>query len=215
MYRFILTLGITTIIVATGLVRADSVMTVDKGYAAEAIRWNRFADILYALHKKRIDGKDLDIKEKSGGYFRYENFYKEQKFYDKKSGRLLSLIQWETKNPKNIHVIQVFFYDDQGRMTRDFAAVYRIEDHDDPMVTEINLHAYPKGLHAFRQFNASDEIVYEHCLGKWQGRHVKISLGVLELEEFRDEPNTIMTSPEYKQCFAGIPMTAGKYLTPQ
>jgi hypothetical protein len=215
MYRFALAIILAAISTLAATAYADSATKVDTQYMAEAKRWNIFVDKLYALHKQHIDGKDIKIVEKTGSYFRLKNFYKEQKFIDKKSGKLLSLIQWETKNPKNIHVIQVFFYDDSGRMIRDFGAVFRTEDHDDPMATEINLHAYTNGLHAFRQFNASDEITFERCDGMYQGKTVKIRLGIVDLEEFRGEPNTVMTSPKYKACFGSIPNKAGKYLTPQ
>lgn len=206
---------LSSVMLLAATAHADTVTTVDVQYVAEAQRWNKFVDGIYALHKKHVAGKDLNIVEKTGGYYRHKDFYKEQKFFDKKSGKLLSLIQWETKNPKNIHVIQVFIYDDAGRMVRDYGATYRTTDHDDPMATEINFHTYTSGLRAFRQFNASDEIVYERCDGEYQGKKVKIRLGVIELEEFRDEPNTVMTSPEYKACFGTIPKKAGKYLTPQ
>ena len=215
MQRFTLSLFAAVFLAMAGNAHADSASKVDTNYVAEAVRWNKFVDELYALHKKRIAGRELKLVEKTGSYFRHKDFYKEQKFFDKKSGKLLSLIQWETRKPENIHVIQVFIYDEAGRLTRDFAAVFRTEDHNDPMVTEINLHAYSNGLHAFRQFNASDQINYERCRGEYQGKKVKISLGVIELEEFRGEPNTIMTSPEYKACFASIPLKAGKYLKPQ
>jgi hypothetical protein len=215
MHRFILSFVLAGVSTLAATAYADTATKVETQYMAEAKRWNILVDKLYALHKRHIDGKDINIVEKTGSYFRLKDFYKEQKFFDKKSGKLLSLIQWETKNPKNIHVIQVFFYDDSGRLIRDFGAAFRTQDHDDPMATEINLHAYPNGLHAFRQFNASDSITYERCDGEFQGRKVTISLGVVDLEEFRDEPNTIMTSPEYKACFSNIAQKAGKYLTPQ
>lgn len=203
-------------VLSAGVAQADSASSIDTSYfAREAKSWNKFADELYVLHKKQIAGKDIKIEEKTGGYFRYENFYKEQKFIDNKTGHVISMIQWETKNPKNIHVIQVFLRDDKGRLVRDFGATYRTEDHDDPMVTEINLHAYSNGLAAFRQFNASDEITYERCRGTYQGKKVDIRLGIVELEEFRGEPDTIMTTPAYKTCFGSIPLKAGKYLTPQ
>ncbi|MBE9545210.1 MAG: hypothetical protein IMF02_11995, partial [Proteobacteria bacterium] len=198
-----------------GAVQADSVLTAPGNYESEAQRWSRFADDLYALHKKQIDGKSLEIKERMGGYFRQENFYKEQSFYDKKTGRLLSLIQWETQKPKNIHVIQVFIYDNKGRLQHDYVASFRISDHDDPAITEISLFDYPKGLRVFRQFNASNEIIYEDCEGKWQGKPVSIKLDVVDLEEFRDEPNTIMTTPEYRACFGRLPKTAANYIPPK
>ena len=216
MYRIFLISVLAVSVSITGLARADTTSSIDTSYfVEEGKRWNKFVDDLYALHNKLIEGKDIKILERTGGYFRYENFYKEQKFIDKKSGQLLSLIQWETKNPKNIHVIHVFLRDDKGRLIRDFSATYRTDDHNDPMATEINLHAYPKGLAAFRQFNASDEITFERCKGSYKGKKVDIRLGIMELEELRGEPDTVMTSMAYKTCFGSIPMKAGKYLTPQ
>lgn len=198
-----------------GAAQADSVLTAKSNYESESTIWNRFADDLYALHKKQIVGKSLEIKERMGGYFNQDNFYKEQSFYDKKTGRLMSLIQWETQKPKNIHVIQVFIYDKKGRPRHDYAASFRIDDHDDPATTDINLFDYPKGLRVFRQFNASNEITYEDCEGKWQGKPVSIKLDVVDLEEFRDEPNTIMTTPQYRVCFGRLPKTAASYIPPK
>lgn len=198
-----------------GSVQAASVLSAPANYETEAQQWNRFADDLYALHKKQINGKSLEIKERLGGYFQQANFYKEQSFYDKKTGELLSLIQWEKRRPKNIHVIQVFFYDNKGRPHYDYAASFRTADHDDPATTEISLFDYPKGLRAFRQFNASNEITYEHCEGKWKGKPVDIRLDVVDLEEFRDEPNTIMTTPEYSACFGRLPKSVASYLPPK
>lgn len=198
-----------------GAAQADSVLTAKSNYESESTRWNRFVDDLYVLHKKQITGKSVDIKERMGGYFRQDNFYKEQSFYDKQTGKLLSLIQWETKNPKNIHVIQVFIYDNKGRLQHDYAASFRVGDHDDPATTEISLFNYPKGLRVFRQFNASNEIIYEDCEGKWKGKPVSIKLDVVDLEEFRDEPNTIMTSPQYNACFGRLPKTVANYIPPK
>jgi len=211
MQKFVLLLCV----MFAGVVQADSVLTAPANSDSEAVRWNRFADDLYVLHKKQIAGKSLEIKERLGGYFRQDNFYKEQSFYDKQTGKLLSLIQWETKNPKNIHVIQVFIYDNKGRLQHDYAASFRVGDHDDPATTEISIFSYSKGLRAFRQFNASNEITYEDCEGKWKGKPVNIKLDVLDLEEFRDEPNTIMTTPQYSACFGALPKIATKYLSPK
>ena len=196
-------------------VQADSVLTVTTSSETEAKRWNRFANDLYALHKKRISGKTIEVKERMGHYFRLPNFYKEKSFYNKKTGKLLSLIQREAKNPDSIHVIQVFSYDNKGRLSYDYAASFRTDDHEDPASTEISLFDYPGGLRVFRQFNASNEIIYEHCEGKWKGNAVDIKLDVVDLEEFRDEPNTVMTSPQYQACFGRLPKTASKYLPPE
>lgn len=198
-----------------GTVQAATVLTAPANYENEATRWNRYVDDLYALHKKQITGKTVEIKERVGGYFQQANFYKEQSFYDKNTGKLLSLIQWEKRRPKNIHVIQVFLYDNKGRLSHDYAASFRTDDHDDPATTEISLFDYPKGLRVFRQFNASNEITYEHCEGKWKGNPVDIKLDVIDLEEFRGEPNTIMTTPSYSACFGRLPKSVASYLPPK
>jgi hypothetical protein len=203
------------VVQGAGAVQAASVLSAPTEYETEAKRWNRFADDLYALHKKRVAGKSIEIKERIGHYFQQPNFYKEQSFYNKKNGELLSIIQWETKNPENIHVIQIFFYDDKGRPSHDYAASFRTGDHDDPATTEISVFDYPRGLQVFRQFNASNEIIYEHCEGKWKGKPVDIKLDVVDLEEFRDEPDTVMTSPQYRACFGRLPKTASRYLPPR
>lgn len=196
-------------------VQADTVLTKTATNESEEALWNRFVDGIYALHIKRTNGASIEIKERTGGYFQQKDFFKEQSFYDKKSGKLLSKIQWETKNPKNIHVIQVFLYDNKGRSLRDYAASYRTDDHDDPATTEISLFDHPKGLRAFRQFDASNQISYEDCEGKWRGKSVSIKLDVIDLEVFRDEPNTIMTSPQYRACFGRLPKSAARYIPPK
>lgn len=183
--------------------------------ADESMRWNRFAEQLYILHKKRLSEKAIRIEERISGYFRQPNFYKEQVFYDKQSGRLLSLIQWEIQHPERIHMIQVYIYDKSGKPIRDYVASYRTRDHDDPMTTEINLHGYTDGLHAFRQFDASNEVIYEKCTGKWKGKPLEIRLDLLDLAEYDGEPDTIMTSPQYAVCFKGIPRSAARYITPR
>ncbi len=98
---------------------------------------------------------------------------------------------------------------------RDYSASFRIADHDDPATTEISLFDYPQGLRAFRQFNASNEIIYEDCEGRWRGRPVNIELDVVDLEEFRDEPNTIMTTPQYRACFGRLSKSAASYIPPK
>ena len=178
-------------------------------------RWNSFVDQLYALHEKLIAGRDIKTSERIGGYYREPKFFREVTFTDAKTGRVISRISWERAHPDRIHVIQVYLYDKRGRVTRDYTGAYRTTDHDSPQATEINLHAYQGKLHAFRQFNASNEINYEKCTGSWNGKPVDIRLDDEDLANFAGEPNTPMTTPEYAQCFAGLPESAGKYLIPR
>ncbi len=179
-------------------------------------RWNWFARAVYALHKKWIAGRHIQTETRIGGYYREPKFYREVKYYDKNTGRLVSIIQWERERPDRIHWIEVYIYDDKGRVTRDFSAAFLPHSRTAPQSTFINLHAYNGGLHAFRQFDATDNRTYEYCKGTYQGKPLEISLWETDIIELEGEPGTIMTTPEYEACFAGLPVeSAGKYLTPQ
>jgi hypothetical protein len=178
-------------------------------------RWNRFADKLLELHKSIIAQHEIRTTESTGGYFREPNFYKDVHYYDAKSGQLLSHVQWETKHPDRVHFMEVFIYDKKGRVIRDFGVAFLTEGRNAPVQTLINFHAYPKGLHAFRQFDASNNRIFERCDGNYNGKEVSINLSEMDILEVEDLPKSILTSPEYKTCFAGLPHSAGKYLTPQ
>lgn len=178
-------------------------------------RWNRFADKLLELHNNIISGHEIRTTESTGGYFREPDFYKDVHYYDARSGRLLSHVQWETKHPDRVHFMEVFSYDDKGRVIRDFGVAFLTEGRNAPVQTLINFHTYPEGLHAFRQFDASNNRIFERCDGKYKGKEVGIKLSEMDILEVEDLPKSILTSPEYKKCFEGLPHSAGKYLTPQ
>ena len=178
-------------------------------------RWNRFADKLLELHNKIISQHKIRTTESIGGYFREPNFYKDVHYYDAESGRLLSHVQWETEHPDRVHFMEVYIYDKKGRVIRDFDVAYLTEGRNAPVQTLINFHNYSGELHAFRQFDASDNRIFEHCDGKYKGKKVKMNLSELDILELEDQPKSLLTSPEYKKCFGGLPNSAGKYLTPQ
>lgn len=179
-------------------------------------RWNWFAERVYTLHKQEIRKFDIKTITRVGGYYREPRFYKEVKYIDKKSGRLISTIQWERKNPDRIHWIEVNIYDAKGRVARDYSAAYLTFSRNAPQGTTINFHAYHKALHAFRQFDATDDLAYEFCNGTYKGKPVDIRLDYVEILEAEDQPDGPFSKPEYKVCFAGLPKkSAGKYLTPQ
>ena len=178
--------------------------------------WNRFAEAVYALHEKTIAGRDIKTISRTGGYSRQPKFYKEVSYYDKKTGRLVSKIEWEREHPDRIHSIEVYVYDDKGRVIRDFSTWFLPNYRNAPRATFINLYAYHDKLRAYRQFDATDNRIYEFCKGTYQGKPVEISLWELDIIDLEGEPGTIMTTPEYKACFKGLPVkSAGKYLTPQ
>lgn len=212
---------ITIMVLLSGLVTGIQPATADDTVKSiltdmtHVARWNRFADKLLELHKSIIAQHEIRTTESTGGYFREPDFYKDVHYYDAKSGRLLSHVQWETKHPDRVHFMEVFNYDKKGRVIRDFGVAYLTEGRNAPVQTLINFHAYPKDLHAFRQFDASNNRIFERCDGKYKGKEVSIKLSEMDILEVEDLPKSILTSPEYKACFAGLPHSAGKYLTPQ
>jgi hypothetical protein len=110
-------------------------------------QWNAFADSLYRLHTQQTQGRQIRETEQIGGYARLEGFYREVSYFDADSGRLLSRIQWERANPERIHTIEVFVYDDRGRLARDYMAWYLPHFRNAPRETAINLHHYDGELH--------------------------------------------------------------------
>jgi len=180
--------------------------------------WNGFSEALFALHKKRMQGREIKTTEHTGGYggrLGEADFYKEISYIDADTGRLLSKIQWEREHPDTIHTIEVFIYDNAGRVTRDFLAAYLPWSRNAPVQTLINLHYYNGELHGFRQFDASGERIYEQCSGKSAGEDVFISLEDYELNTSPDRRPHIMSTRMYEACFGDLQKTAGAYTTPQ
>ncbi len=194
---------------------ADTVRPLDPN-VDHVTRWIWFVDAVHALHEKQIKGKDIKIETTKGGYARLPDFYQEKKYTDKKTGRLLSKVLWETKNDDLLHSIEVYVYDKKGRVIRDFGGSYLTHSRAAPQQTLISLHVYNQGLHAIRQFDATDARIFELCEGTFRGKKIAMRLGDMEILEYEDEPVSPMTTPLYKACFKGLPVkSAGKYLTPQ
>jgi hypothetical protein len=175
------------------------------------ITWQAFAENTLALHRKLIRQGPVEEKTKLGGYEGLPDFYIEKSYYDAKTHHLISQLQWEKANPKQLHTIVVYLYDDKGRVTRDFTAAYLPYYHKAPTQTLISLHHYIDELHAFRTFDASGYRIDEGCRGSYQGKDVEILLDEDEIAEGSPD----MQSAVYKLCFEGVPLKAGKYLIPQ
>lgn len=177
-------------------------------------KWNKFATDLYELHKKQIANKKITIKSKKGGYANNKDFYLEKEHYDEQ-GKLLSRIAWEIAKPDNIHVIEIYIYNDKGDVIRDYSAAFLPVYRNAPVQTLISLHHYNDGLHAFRSFDASGDRILERCEGKYKGKEISFMLDEDELYELIDDENGFMYSKDYKLCFDNLQETLGKYLTPQ
>lgn len=190
-------------------------MAEDKGHV---YRWNKYTDDLYALHLKQIADRKVRTEEKLGGYAGNANFYRQVKFFDADSGLLLSSIQWEVAHPDNIHSIAVFRHDKQGRVVRDYSSTYLPKYRNAPTQTLAFVHHYPKGVHAFRSFDASGDMLDERCEGRFEGESIFITLDIDELDAARGEryqdQSGIMTEPAYLHCFAGLAETVDTLLPP-
>ncbi len=177
-------------------------------------RWNRFADALHALHRYRVERRAVETAESTGGYADDPEFYREVRYRDAETGRLLSRIQWERARPERVHMIEVRIYDDRGRLTRDYLAAYLPRHRNAPVQTLINFHGYDDELHGFRQFDASGRRIYEQCRGEHFGEEVFISLEEHELPPYATPGTGALGSPAYVACFEDVPLAPGRRLDP-
>ena len=175
--------------------------------------WNRFAEQVYELHQQLIQGEDISKQSRLGGYAGMPEFYREESFY--RGERLISKLQWEKAHPDRLHAIEVFIYDAEGRVIRDYIAAYLPTYRNAPTQTLISLHRYQDQLHAFRSFDASGYRVIERCSGSLNGENVELLLDEDEIYEAQGDPQGIMAGGVYQACFGDLPTEAGKYLTPQ
>ena len=175
--------------------------------------WNAFANNVYQLHQKLSQVDGVNKKIRIGGYAQMPEFYREEQYY--LGDRLISQVQWEKARDKVLHSVEVYIYDDQGRVTRDYTAAYLPTYRNAPTQTLISLHRYQDQLHAFRTFDASGYRIIERCTGSLKGREVNMLLDEDEIAEALGDPGSIMASDEYKACFGDLQAEAGKYLQPQ
>jgi len=174
--------------------------------------WNRFAAKVYDLHQRQIAGRDIRQTELTGlygGTAASGYAYKETSYHDARTGQLLSRVRVDRDRPKILHIVEVFIHDEQGRVARDYASIYLPWAQNAPMRTMINMHQYYNELHAYRQFDASGNRIYEQCKGTHVGAKVEISLEQQEID-----PRST-ASDAYRTCFSGAQETAGIYLSPQ
>lgn len=175
------------------------------------IAWSHFARQLLSLHHKLVKNLSLVKKTRLGGYAHQPLFYREESYFTAKTHRLISRVRWETAHPDKLHTIEIYFYDTQGRIKRDYTAAYLPNYYRSPTQTLVSFHAYHDKLHAFRSFDADGFTVDEGCRGEYQGKHVEIILDEGEIADGAPE----MQTTAYQVCFAGLRQKPGKYLTPQ
>ena len=183
----------------------------------QVAQWNRFADSLYAIHQSMLAMHPVRTEEEVGGYggVNAGDFYKEIRYYDSQRNLLLSRVQWELARPDVIHNIEVFIYDDEGTVIRDYYAGYLPQHRNAPLHTMINFYGDEEGLRSFRQFNASGERIYEQCTGRHFNEDVDISLENDEWLEPDADSLKLISSEAYIACFGGTPKQVGKYIDPR
>jgi len=201
------------------LITSSAVLGAENGSVVESLidldhsrQWTRFAEQVMALHRQQLKAHSFRAEERIdryGGEMAKRYRYREVSYYEVGSGRLLSRIRWDRDQQDVVQIGEVYIYDDQGRIQRDYSFIYLPWGRGAPIRTYINLHAYHGGLHAFRQFDASGEIIFERCEGQLEGRQVEIALPEERLG------NSVSRSPEYRQCFMVLGHTAGVYMQPQ
>lgn len=176
--------------------------------------WNQFADNLYQFHQYQIKHHPIRTEEETGGYQGMPDFYREVRYYDKDNNRLLSRIQWETANPKQIHVIEVYVFNEQGQLKSDYLAAFLPGFRNAPVQTLINLHYQNEEVHSYRQFDASGARIYEQCQGKVLGDPVTIHLD--EDDFYSDNAQIIKTlnGEAYLYCFEYLPTNVEPYMSP-
>lgn len=175
---------------------------------------NQFAQRLRILHELQTTQNEIFQKESKGGYRGGDDFYREVKYYNKKTGNLLSRVMWEIEKPDQIHEIEVFVYDDNGRLKRDYLAAFLPVLRNAPVQALINLHHQNDEVKSFRQFEVSGEKIYEFCEGKFFGEPLTISLDDNDFFVPNEETIKLMESVEYLSCFDKTMGTLGSYVNP-
>jgi hypothetical protein len=203
-------------VVSVGSATAQSLATGAATQDDSATVWNRFAERVMALHEKRIAGKRIQQSETYGGYRGMPKFYREVVYRDAESQRVLSRIQWETEHPDRVHGIEVYIYDANGRLARDYMVWYLPNRRSAPRATAINLYHYGDGVRGWRQFDASDVRTYERC-DEWKNgksQRTLIDLAEDNLDAALADPKSLAQDATYQKCFAALPTSAGSYLDP-
>lgn len=180
-------------------------------------KWNGFVAELYELHVDKTKNIPIHTTEIIGGYgggFNNKEFYREISYINKNTNKLISKIQWEVDNPNTIHTIEIFLYNARGNIKTDFYARYLPYARNAPVQTLINLHNHNDDLHAFRQFDANGELIYETCRGKFFNQDVNLHLDNEEIQDFKINNTDALLEETYNACFLNLAQTATAYLSP-
>ncbi|MDH5445212.1 MAG: tetratricopeptide repeat protein [Gammaproteobacteria bacterium] len=174
--------------------------------------WKQFFNQLVKTHDWYKNNYPIKEVSRDGGYANNSDYYQETSYYHRQNQRLLSRIRWIKNKPGQIHMIEVFVYDEKGRVNRDYLAAWLPGYRNAPIQTLVNLHHYNDKLHAYRQFDASGELIYEQCKGKYFNEKIMLSIEEEEFALYRDE--TADSYETYIACFEMLPKDIGPYQNP-
>lgn len=199
-------------IVLAGLAPAPAVAQ-EQGIARvdndRALQWNTFAARLIEAHRQRIAAEPVTMTERIGGYAGLPNFYREEIYRTGPPDRIIARVFWEREKPNRLHAIELFFHDAKGRLSVDYRAAYLARFRNAPIQTYVNVHQIDSDLRAYRQFDASGNIIYEQCRGDHFGDAVE-----LDLEEGWVPPPERVSTELYVSCFGDLPLHADAFLDP-
>ncbi|OZA29961.1 MAG: hypothetical protein B7X93_05225 [Hydrogenophilales bacterium 17-61-9] len=170
-----------------------------------------FHRLVYALHEQQFARQAVRTDEENGAYngsaaagYRY----RETRYYDLETGRLLSRIRRDAGAPEAIHIAEVNIYDANGRLTRDYLSIAPPWKPLHPSNAYLNLHHYNGKLHSFRQFELDGQMNYESCEGELGGKPVRISLS------WDDINKEVTSTPEYRACFGAMTQDWKSHIIP-
>lgn len=201
LYMFVMLLGVAT---------ADGAERLQASQSRVVVK-NSFVTNLLKLQQQLLNQHAVTKKSRLGGYANYPDFYLEDTYFYKDTDRVLSVVQHEKANPENLHSLDVYLYDEQGRVIRDYSASYLPNARNAPVQTLISLHVYHGDYHAFRTFDAFGTRIYERCE---QGDTILLQFDEEAGDDIRHVNSTHANADLYQTCFKNLAETASEYLIP-
>jgi tetratricopeptide (TPR) repeat protein len=181
-----------------------------RGKAPHIRRLNGFVDELLRVHRHRLQTRATRKSERVGGYANDPHHFRDIEYFDAGSGQLLSRIRRENKPSGLPEMIEVYFYDGQGKVRVDYLAIFLPGHRNAPFSALVNVHDWGEGLTAWRQFDLFGEVLFERCQGTHRGEKVDLWLDETRIPPPRNE----VSEAVYLACFGLLPEDAGEFMHP-
>ncbi len=170
-----------------------------------------FHRAVFVLHEQEIAKRTIRKVEEEAQYegsaaARYR--YHETRYFDAKTGALISRVRRDASNPEFVHIAEVNLYNATGQVVRDYGTIAMPWAPLQPVRTFINLHHYHGELHSFRQYDVHGDVGYESCEGSLQGKRIRLSI------DGRDITPEHTATPAYQACFGGLTQSFKDFANP-